>query len=452
MKFLVCCMLFLTTGFTASSQSIYHFEYSFPNTNDNTVYQAFFVRSDNGSGFVRIRFQSTGIEQTQLVEMDMHEQYFADTAGAIDTSKLFYQATTPRSVIGSIPLKFPIPVFWYTKDPPNEFFEPVAVSILEDTAAKYRGKMLKAAFVQSADLKKDFVSQFFTPDEDFYQNLFGIKARGLTAGEKNTNIYLLVVANSNDSSIGSSCYKDMTRMVHTFQDLAEYLDIKIYPTTIFGKTYTLKNIENAIAALHPSANDIVIFYYSGHGFRKEQTANRKPIPYQKSRYPFLDFRAKPDDDYNFYSMNLEDIYKKLDKKNARLTLVLSDCCNNVPGSTNSEGTPIPPPRGSGLDWNEDNLRALFLNPKHTSLMATAADIGQRASSNNAFGGFFSYFFKTSMEDCFTNFKKNVTWDMVMKDAQDQTSYKAQHTYCSKPYIPANICRQNPFYDKVITSQ
>jgi hypothetical protein len=354
----------------------------------------------------------------------------------------------PQLAIASTQPKFIIPVFWYTKTAPNELFEPSAVSLNEDTAAKYQGTILKAEFVQSADLTKSFVSQFFKPEEDFYKNLFGIKSRGLSTEEKNTNIYLLVVANSNDSSIGASCYKDMIRMVHTFQDLAEYLDIKIFPTTIYGKTYTLKNIEKAIDDLNPLPTDIVIFYYSGHGFRKEENKNGKAIPYQKSRYPFLDFRAKPDDDYNFYSMNLEEINKKLIKKNARFTLVLSDCCNNVPASTNSVGTPIPKPRGSGLDWNEDNLKALFLNPKRTSIMATAADIGQLASSNNAFGGFFSYFFKTSMEDCFTSFKKNVTWDMVMKDAQEQTVYKAQHTYCGKP----NICRQYPFYDKMLMSR
>ena len=190
----------------------------------------------------------------------------------------------------------------------------------------------------------------------------------------------------------------------------------------------------------------MIFYYSGHGFRKVDRP--KPAkPY--SRYPFLDFRAKPDDDYNVYTLNLEDIFETIRKKGARFNLVLSDCCNYLPVSTNSVGTPVPKPRGSGLEWVEDNCRELFLNPRRQSVLATAADIGQLASSNNDFGGFFSYFFETSMETHFSTLKSKVTWEQVLKEAVNQTSIKAKYTYCGKPYIPENICKQSPFYNTVI---
>jgi hypothetical protein len=370
------------------------------------------------------------------MEMNLQEEYFSDKDGNIDTNKLFYKTTEPKFMPGNRSAIFTAPVFWYSKEPSTNLFDPVAVSTTEKDTVNGKGILLKAELINAADLQKDFVLQFFDANEDFCRNIFGLKSRGLNPTEKNINIHLLVVANTNDSTIGASCYKDMQRTVHTFQDLAEFLGIKIYPTTIYGKLYNKKNIENAIKDLKPTADDIVIFYYSGHGFRK--AGNNR-------RYPFLDFRAKPKDNYNVYSMNIEDIFQLIAKKPSRFNLVLSDCCNNLPGSTNAIGTAMPEPRGSGLEWDEDNIRALFLNPKRMSVLATAADVGQRASSNNSFGGFFSYFMKTSMEDHFSAFKDNVNWDQVLKEAHKQTVYKAEHTYCDKPYVPENVCKQHPFY-------
>jgi hypothetical protein len=80
-----------------------------------------------------------------------------------------------------------------------------------------------------------------------------------------------------------------------------------------------------------------------------------------------------------------------------------------------------------------------------SVLATAASSGQKASSNNDFGGFFSYYFKAAMENYSSKLKNNVTWDLVLQDTKAQTIRKANHTYCDKPYIPANICQQYPDY-------
>jgi len=50
-----------------------------------------------------------------------------------------------------------------------------------------------------------------------------------------------------------------------------------------------------------------------------------------------------------------------------------------------------------------------------------------------------------MENYSSKLRTNGTWDVIMQDAQKQTIFKAKHTYCEKPYIPENICQQNPDY-------
>ena len=84
-----------------------------------------------------------------------------------------------------------------------------------------------------------------------------------------------------------------------------------------------------------------------------------------------------------------------------------------------------------------------------SVLATAASSGQLASSNNDFGGFFSFYFKMAMENYSSKLRNNPTWDLILQDTQKQTIFKAKHTYYDKPYIPENVCQQNPDYRIVI---
>jgi hypothetical protein len=62
-----------------------------------------------------------------------------------------------------------------------------------------------------------------------------------------------------------------------------------------------------------------------------------------------------------------------------------------------------------------------------SILATAAKPGQKAAGKNDFGGFFSYYFKTTMETFASTLKNNVNWDQVFQEASKQTIFKANHT-------------------------
>jgi len=309
-----------------------------------------------------------------------------------------------------------------------------------------------AELIGNEGLNRNFVLQFFSEDEDFYTNLFNTKTRGLTAVEKNIKLYLLIAADTLDKEIGSACSKDMERTVETFTGLANFLGIKIFAKTISGAAYSKKNVQAAINNLKPSADDIVVFYYSGHGFRTPENLRRFPnLKLKNFRNDRRNFRdsiswiKKDRQDNITYSLNIEDIFNLIKTKKARFNLVLSDCCNNDIFSTNAIGSKPLKTKGSGVEWNEDNIRALFLNKNPMSILATAAQSGQKASSNNDFGSFFSYFFKISMESYCSKLKNNGNWDLILQDAQKQTSFKARHTYCDKPYIPENICQQFPDY-------
>ena len=422
--------------FSSYSQSVFHLKYRFTNIDDTVTHNAFLVRFDDGTGFYRVRVFDEVSRQDIIVEMEMEEHYAVEKDGYVDSTKLYFKGSNPKIIVGDKSIQYLPERFWFKLNPETGIYEPWGVTSPEENFVA-QGKFLEDPdLIEIKDLTKEFVSQFFTQEDGFYDNLFETTTRGLTSTEKATKLYLVAVANTEDDDIGTSCLKDQTRNIKTFSFLAEYLGIQIITKAIAGANYSKATVENTINSLNPSANDIVVFCYSGHGFT---------IPSENQKFPNLDLRPKPSDSYLAFYKNVEDIFLAIKKKGARFNLVISDCCNNDPTSSNTVGSDIAQTRSSGLGWSMENCRKLFMNEKPMSILMTSAEVGEKASGNTNFGGFFSYYFKVAMENYFSQFKTNVTWDDVLQDAKKQTISKAELTYCDKPYIPQNICKQHPFY-------
>lgn len=435
MKIFVILLIFFFIGNASPAQSVYLFKYASRTATSETTYTAFFVQHDDGTGIMRVKYQSPVNGKEILLEMNVQEEYPILKEGETETGKLFYRSAVPKIINGNNAAGYKPPLVWFKKNPANQEYEPWGVTG-GDVTDTIINPFSSVSLLENDGLKKDLVLEYFTKQDIFYKNLFETRTRDLSAAEKNTKIILLVVANINEPEIGPSCLQDMNRTAETFTKIAEFLKIKLEYKTVSGKDYNKKNVEKEIANLNPLPNDIVIFYYTGHGFRK---------PKDNRRFPYIDLRSKQDNTYMVNSLNIEDIYNSIKRKGARLNLVISDCCNTEVSASNSIGAPIPRKKGLLMSYNLENCRALFLNPKPMSILATAADAGQKASSNNNFGGFFSFFFKASLENHLSFFKRNVSWNGLLEDAKKQTVKKAEHTYCDKPYIPENICEQYPVW-------
>lgn len=433
-------LIFLQSFYCVNAQSLYYFQYNFHAPNDTVTYNAFLVRYDDGTGMMRIKYKAPSTATDMIVEMTSEETYFTDKDDIEDTTKLVLIMQHPKFITGDSNTLFTYPVFTFKSNKASGYFEPDEVSVSEKDRLM-PGASFHAELLNQASLSRIFALQYFNRDDEFFVNLFKPKSRGgfnLAPDEKNIRIHLLIVADVLDTSIGNSCKMDMERTLQTFDSLRKYmgLDAKNFLTkTISGKDLSKKNVQTAINNLKPSPNDIVIFYYSGHGFR---------LPENSRRFPNIKLKTfhKSRDDVLNNSLNIEDIFDQIKSKGARLNLVLSDCCNDDIFSENAKGSEPAKSRGSNIEWSETNVRALFLNKLPVDILATAAQGGQRASSNDRFGGFFSFYFKTAMENYSSKLKNNVDWNQVFQDAKVQTTFKANHTYCDKP----NRCMQVPDYE------
>lgn len=424
----------------AVSQTLYEYQYYYMEHDVKDEYKAFFVRNDDGTGFVRVAFTDPVDKQNTVVEMKIQEHYDEDKNGQPDSSLLIVESYDPVVLFGNKKNGYDPDYFCFQKSEKDDFYEPLSVLSPGENEKLHEGVISSVRLLENKDLTKEFVLQYFASNESFYTNLFDVAIRRPTITPATTaaKLHLLLVANTNDPTIGSTCIIDKDATLKTFGEIAEYMKIPFESTVIYGKNYSKQNVDNAVNALNPGNNDIVIFYYSGHGFSDMKDGYT---------FPYMDLRTKDFEPIGgANAINVQDLYRTIKSKGARLNLVLSDCCNSDPSLTNNISSGMASLRSSSLGWSMQKCQELFLNKQPTSILMTAAAKGEVSAGNNAFGGFFTFNFRETLQKNLGLFGQFATWEQLLKTAKTQTITKANNTTCPNINgVGFSPCKQNPVF-------
>ncbi len=428
-------IVFLIIAFSSGSQTLYEMKYSYTSGGVTDRFNAFIMRNDDGTGFVRVAYHDADEKKDKLVDMQMQEAYGQLEDGTDDSTQLIFVGLNPRFIIGSPDDEFVEDHFVFRYNADSGYFEPDFVLSIVNDSTEQVGALEEVNFLNQEDLTRERVTRYFTEEDDFYKQLFETSTRGLSADDKQARLHLVLVANTEDKDIGKTCVIDKDATYKTFSEIAEFLQIQFNPTVIAGKDFSKVNVDKAVSSVRPGANDIVVFYYSGHGFNEVD---------EQYQFPYLDLRDKSFQKYGgAFTMNIETIYQKLRSKGARLNLVISDCCNKDPTSgalVSSEGAST---RTSSIGWSMENCQALFMSKRPLSIMMTAAQKGELSAGNPADGGIFTFIFREQLEKALGPFTRNPDWNNLVQSAKKETVNKARSTWCNK--AQRIVCVQNPVF-------
>lgn len=421
---------------TAKSQSIYSIKYHNNDITDTTLYNVFLVRDDDGSGFYRVSFNEPEKQIRMIVELEMQEMVFKDKNGVIDETKIYYKGSNPKIIEGDEEYHYQAEKFWFQLDNSTNFYEPWGITWPEESGTGRGHFVGKPELLNKDDLTKEYISQFFLQEEEIYQSLFATTQRDLTPEQKHTTMHLIVVANTEDLNIGNTCKLDKDRTLKMYKDLAAFMNIEFKPKEIYGDTYSKENVQKAVMDLYPGSQDIVVFYYSGHGFSD---------PGATRQFPNMALSGKSYEEAKLNSWSIEDVFNIIKKKGARLNLVISDCCNNSPEDNPNITCDIPQTRTSELSWSIENCKTLFMNPKPTSILVTAAQKGEMSSGNGIVGGYFTNEFRSNLITNFKPLHNYPTWSAVLGEVKKSTIEKADNARCSKSGEVLKTFNQHPVY-------
>ena len=210
-----------------------------------------------------------------------------------------------------------------------------------------------------------------------------------------TKLILVIVANIEDPHIGKGCAKDILSIRHMFSELTTHMKFWFLELIIKGDAYSKKHVVDSIDAIKPGADDILVFYYTGHGFRFEKEDDEKyPHVYLK---PTLPVATGPI--INEHSLNLNEIFEKIKRRGARLNIVIGDCCNTLihfkrkfSGGDHKMRTEIAPK----LEINEHMCKTLFCDLT-ASILVASADKGQFSISDDEIGSIFTFNFTKNLK-------------------------------------------------------
>jgi hypothetical protein len=128
-------------------------------------------------------------------------------------------------------------------------------------------------------------------------------------------LHAVLVGDTQDASIGVGITENLKNMNLFLQRVETEGQISVSRTEVKDDRFNCKTIIQTIEQLNLGSTDIVLFYYSGHGFRRDTT---------QTKFPEFDCRRTADPDRADLSGIVNDLVQS---KKPKLLLAIADTCN-----------------------------------------------------------------------------------------------------------------------------
>ena len=313
-------------------------------------------------------------------------------------------------------------LFWVWRDFRGEDMKPEPQVFYDMTDAKSYFNATSFKEKQLSELSTTFLERFYKPTDAEYKNLLAAAKKAgaqnqtevVSRGADTPTLRLLMVANTEVDDIGIACQQDIKNVTNEFRNIARVLEIPYEQTIVSENDFGKANVAKAIENFKPGKQDIAVFIYSGHGFRFQD---------QKDYFPCIDLSPTAYDKAVENYTTMTDVYKAFTDKGARLSIVLSDCCNTKVGYE----TPTAVSMNSlfsraSHSLDTDKLRNLFLG-QGGNVWATAASPGEASWCSVKGGVFLLSFIESLRYQISTLTQEKPSWESLINLAIDEARKK-----------------------------
>lgn len=238
---------------------------------------------------------------------------------------------------------------------------------------------------------------------------------------KGQTLHAIIFANTKcpgeqpgSQGIGPSVSCDYQRMKIEFETMASFLNYKKDFQWYEGspENFSRSKLESALNNLSCGKDDIVFFYYSGHGGRSPQDT-QDPFPWMQL---VVDPYRTQWSASQYYA--LSQVSNRIKAKHPRLSIVLGDLCNSVSNAIPSKN--IPEMKGATKMSKApcDFYKDLFLKVKG-SIIASSSKPGETSAACSE-GGAFTICFTEALQIMVSN-NMEPDWNTLLEGAKLRTS-------------------------------
>lgn len=235
-------------------------------------------------------------------------------------------------------------------------------------------------------------------------------------------LHVINYCNTLDTSIGTQA--DLERLIKHSMEIAGALKYEFNYTEGVDEECSREKLMADLNNLQCGKEDIVLFYYSGHGMRSDK--DKSPFPQMCLKYEGYEQEKW---------VPVHTVVEKLRSKGARLTLVITDCCNSIDSYVTAKSKSPMSKDGSTIDSKVvENIKKLFLGQKGV-VVATSSKAGQPSAGHPQLGGLFStVLFEYSIYNA-TIGALPTTWQEVLKDVGRQIK---EAGLAQEPYFEVSV--------------
>jgi GH25 family lysozyme M1 (1,4-beta-N-acetylmuramidase) len=212
-------------------------------------------------------------------------------------------------------------------------------------------------------------------------------------------VHAILVADTLDPTIKAGVAENEANIASFLENVKSLTGLNIATTEVDGTNFTCKSIIDAVNGLTVSSDDVVFFYYAGHGFRRDSS---------QTQFPEF-FCGGPRDPTETLSQAVEQIKAK----QPRLIIAIADACNKfTEPPPAAAAAPVP-----GVD-RKGALLQLFKAYRGTLIMSGAIP-GQYSwymTAGASLGGFFTNQLLVAINQNIDRSGPNVRWEAIADDA------------------------------------
>lgn len=207
-----------------------------------------------------------------------------------------------------------------------------------------------------------------------------------------------LIAGDTLSNVRKASVHDLHNIKCELDFIAQSTGLKLRYTELCGRNFTIKQLNNWLLNTHIHSDDIVFFYYTGHGFRTKKNPSVWPtiyLPYEQE------------------ALEVDRIIHVFTKRPAALHIIIADCCNNVVSTQHSSSIPksLPTYRPHHPHYMREGYRKLFLHTRGT-VIASGSKPGKRSWCSKQAGGVFTNALLSSLKSELA--KSNPQWKQILE--------------------------------------
>lgn len=238
-----------------------------------------------------------------------------------------------------------------------------------------------------------------------------------------STLHTLIVADTNSKDIKTSVLADILTVQEAMSKSAAFVGMEHNLQVLQGQEVTADNILGMMDDLVVDEDDVVFFYFTGHGYRHVSKDSDNPWSNL-----YLSVERK--------RMDQHQVTELLAEKGARLTFVMGEICSNVLPDSFADEVEV---RMARAVMQVDprmvaNYQALFLDTSGVIEVGSAA-AGQLAWGDKNGGCFTVAFFKSLGDNVYGY--KAPTWEGVFARASDVLSQSLSPTEEQTPLFYCN---------------